>query len=249
MSSQINQSIFNNYNNYNNNNNNKEKMKSATGDGAFNAWDEEFHDAQQQRGVERDVILEDLTQRLRIMEDHIINTINNDNRSSSSSPATITAITIVKQEIEKRKGWLKDVLIARTNSAIAALSEKDNNGNNNNMSSSSISSNIDLTSKLDTNRGILKMQQETLKQQDDALDEISRGFAVLKSIGTSIGTEVDLHNKLLDDMNDDVEIGNQDLVRETEHTTQVAKQARTTHLWCTIMLLVILLIVLIAAKS
>ncbi|PSC69786.1 Qc-snare Syn8 Syntaxin8-family [Micractinium conductrix] len=55
------------------------------------------------------------------------------------------------------------------------------------------------------NRGLLMLQSQVMQQQDDALEQLERSVHSTKHIALQINEEADLHNRLLDDLDEDVE--------------------------------------------
>ena len=54
------------------------------------------------------------------------------------------------------------------------------------------------------NRSILQLQRNLMQDQDDELEELSRVVMSTKHIGLAVGEELDLHQRLLDDIDDEV---------------------------------------------
>ncbi len=54
------------------------------------------------------------------------------------------------------------------------------------------------------NTGILQLQRNMMMRQDDELDELSRVVTSTKHIGLAVNEELDLHARLLDDIEDEV---------------------------------------------
>ena len=63
---------------------------------------------------------------------------------------------------------------------------------------------VDVEEELD-NRSILQLQRNLMREQDEELEELSRVVTSTKHIGLAVGEELDLHARLLDDLEDDVE--------------------------------------------
>ncbi|KAL4445412.1 hypothetical protein ABPG77_011237 [Micractinium sp. CCAP 211/92] len=55
------------------------------------------------------------------------------------------------------------------------------------------------------NRGLLAMQQQVMQQQDEALESLERSVVGTKHIALQINEEAELHNRLLDDLDEAVE--------------------------------------------
>lgn len=54
-------------------------------------------------------------------------------------------------------------------------------------------------------RGLIQLQKDKMKQQDSHLDTLSAILLRQQHIGTAIGTEIEEQNKILDEMNEDVD--------------------------------------------
>ena len=54
------------------------------------------------------------------------------------------------------------------------------------------------------NRSILQLQRNLMQDQDDELEELSRVVTSTKHIGLAVSEELDLHARLLDDIDEEV---------------------------------------------
>jgi regulator of vacuolar morphogenesis len=54
-------------------------------------------------------------------------------------------------------------------------------------------------------RGVVQLQKQKIKDQDSTLDNLSATLTRQKHIGLAISTEIEEQNKILDQMNDDVD--------------------------------------------
>eukprot|EP00560_Eucampia_antarctica_P009057 CAMPEP_0197828314 /NCGR_PEP_ID=MMETSP1437-20131217/4902_1 /TAXON_ID=49252 ORGANISM="Eucampia antarctica, Strain CCMP1452" /NCGR_SAMPLE_ID=MMETSP1437 /ASSEMBLY_ACC=CAM_ASM_001096 /LENGTH=198 /DNA_ID=CAMNT_0043429485 /DNA_START=78 /DNA_END=671 /DNA_ORIENTATION=+ len=92
----------------------------------------------------------------------------------------------------------------------------DNNNNNNNNSTQSSSS---------TGAGgeslLLSRSAQALKRQDDMIDELAGGVARLKNQTHLIHEETGLHNRLIGEMNEDVELAQTNIEAETSRALKL----------------------------
>ncbi|KAM7455611.1 hypothetical protein BLSTO_03629 [Blastocystis sp. subtype 1] len=91
------------------------------------------------------------------------------------------------------------------------------------------------------------MQEQTFAAQEEALVDISDTLGRLHEIGTTIGQEVDLQTKLLDEIDTNVSNANNRMKQETLRTKKVAKNSGMCKWYAVIVLLLIILIYLIIA--
>ena len=94
---------------------------------------------------------------------------------------------------------------------------------------------------------LLAQTQGEFKTQDAILDSMSKGLDGLKTIGIAIRDETDLHMKLLDDLEGEVDKGTRALKRETARADHIAADTRSCWLYVTICLLFAILIALVVA--
>jgi len=99
------------------------------------------------------------------------------------------------------------------------------------------------------NRGLLDQQQLIMQQQDDSLDTLSATIQRQREIAIDIGSEVDLHTGLLDDLDSQTERATSGVYRETRRVQTFEKKAKTGMMYCIIVALLILLIVLVAVPA
>lgn len=93
---------------------------------------------------------------------------------------------------------------------------------------------------------LLARTQDEMKSQDTILDSMSKGLDSLKTIGVAIRDETDLHMKLLDDLDGEVDKGNANLKRETARAEHITRDTKTCWLYVTICLLLAILVGLVA---
>lgn len=98
------------------------------------------------------------------------------------------------------------------------------------------------------NQGILKMQQDTMTQQDQDLGSLSQSIAVQKQLALAIGNEVEEQNVLLDDLEDDVDRVGGRLRKVNKATQRLAKMSRGRKGSCVVFMLFIIMLVLLMWK-
>lgn len=84
--------------------------------------------------------------------------------------------------------------------------------------------------------------------QDEILENMSRGLDNLKAIGVGIRDEADLHMKLLDNLDEEVDKGQAGLSRETARAEHITSDTRTCWLYSAICVLLLVLIALVSAR-
>lgn len=104
-----------------------------------------------------------------------------------------------------------------------------------------------LTRDLPPEQLMLRTQTE-IKVQDDILDNMSKGLDNLKNMGLAIRDETDLHMKLLDDVENEVDKGNASLKRETARAEHITRDTRTCWLYSLICVLLVVLMGLVMAR-
>jgi hypothetical protein len=101
--------------------------------------------------------------------------------------------------------------------------------------------------KPDIEQSQMRIKKEEVVQ-DEILENMSRGLDNLKQIGVTIRDETDLHMKLLDNLDDEVDKGQSGLKRETARAEHITSDTRTCWLYTAICLLLLVLIALVAAR-
>lgn len=93
---------------------------------------------------------------------------------------------------------------------------------------------------------LLQQTRNLMAEQDVLVESLDQGVLRLKGNALAINQEAKASNKLLSELETDVENTKTVLVTETEHADEVRKTTGTFHLYIIITLLFLLLIVLIA---
>lgn len=88
------------------------------------------------------------------------------------------------------------------------------------------------------------LQQETL-QQDDCLDFLHGAIGNLKNIGGSISQEVDLHCRLLGDLEEQTDKASDQVKKHQGQLLRLMEQSTTCQLWSCIFVLLLILFVLL----
>ncbi|KAF6258200.1 Qc-snare protein, Syn8/Syntaxin8-family [Scenedesmus sp. NREL 46B-D3] len=98
------------------------------------------------------------------------------------------------------------------------------------------------------NRGLLQLQQQVMQQQDQELEQMEKTVISTKHIALTIGEEVDLHTRLLEDLEEDVDVTHSRLRAATKRVRHVLKHSSN---WkgglCIFSLIVVLTLVLLVA--
>jgi hypothetical protein len=95
---------------------------------------------------------------------------------------------------------------------------------------------------------LLARTQGEMKTQDEIIGNMSRGLDHLKTIGVAIRDEADLHMKLLDTLEDEVDKGTSALKREAARAEHITADTRSCWLYITICLLIAILIGLVVGR-
>ncbi|EFJ47641.1 Qc-SNARE, Syn8/Syntaxin8-family [Volvox carteri f. nagariensis] len=95
------------------------------------------------------------------------------------------------------------------------------------------------------NRGLLGLQQQVMRQQDEELEAMEKVVHNTKHIALAIGEEVDLQTRLLDDLADDVDVTHNRLRAATARVRHVLKSSSNWRLGMCAFLLVITLVAVI----
>lgn len=104
----------------------------------------------------------------------------------------------------------------------------------------------DDTACLLSNDELRQEQRRVIREQDEGLDALADILARQKTIGLTIGDEVDTQNEMLDDIRENVENVHGRVVRETRNIDRVDRKDRTWWLWLIMVLLLIAIVVIIA---
>ncbi|EIE25173.1 Qc-snare protein, Syn8/Syntaxin8-family [Coccomyxa subellipsoidea C-169] len=100
------------------------------------------------------------------------------------------------------------------------------------------------TADLD-NRGILQLQDQSMRQQDAELEELERTVTSTKHIALTVNEELDLHRRLLDDLDEDVEVTHSRMRTAQKKLKHVLARSGNCRSMCVTMLLMIALAVVV----
>ncbi|EQC36625.1 hypothetical protein SDRG_06065 [Saprolegnia diclina VS20] len=89
---------------------------------------------------------------------------------------------------------------------------------------------------------MLRIQNQMMQDQDDQLAIIGSGVANLKHFSFAIKDETDLHHRLLDDMNQDIDRATLGLESEGDRAELVAKRSSNFRLYLAILVLSAILV-------
>eukprot|EP00878_Enallax_costatus_P020004 GHUV01021128.1.p1 GENE.GHUV01021128.1~~GHUV01021128.1.p1 ORF type:complete len:209 (+),score=78.66 GHUV01021128.1:535-1161(+) len=103
----------------------------------------------------------------------------------------------------------------------------------------------EVTAELD-NKGLVQLQQQVMQQQDRELEQMEKTVVSTKHIALTIGEEVDLHTRLLEELDEDVDVTHTRLRAATKRVRHVLKHSSN---WkgglCIFMLIVVLTLLLL----
>eukprot|EP00929_Paragymnodinium_shiwhaense_P025585 TRINITY_DN15437_c0_g1_i1.p1 TRINITY_DN15437_c0_g1~~TRINITY_DN15437_c0_g1_i1.p1 ORF type:complete len:224 (-),score=59.08 TRINITY_DN15437_c0_g1_i1:131-802(-) len=91
----------------------------------------------------------------------------------------------------------------------------------------------------------LQSSEMEIRQQDDTLDFLSSAVQNLKGVGSHISQEIDLHNKLLGDLEAQTETATNSIRRQQVRLQQLSQQSPTCWLWTYVVFISLLLLVLL----
>jgi len=87
-----------------------------------------------------------------------------------------------------------------------------------------------------TGRGLMQRQQEVIKQQDADIDVIAKGVGRLHDHAQAIGAEAQLHNNILEGLDDNVDSAAEELRAEAKHADAVRKKTQMCCLYMCLLL-------------
>eukprot|EP00744_Colponema_vietnamica_P021069 GILI01030031.1.p1 GENE.GILI01030031.1~~GILI01030031.1.p1 ORF type:complete len:237 (-),score=58.62 GILI01030031.1:50-760(-) len=100
-------------------------------------------------------------------------------------------------------------------------------------------------SKSMSGKDMLQQQKMLLRDQDEALDALGGTVENLKQIGLSINDEADLHVRLLDDMDTDIDRTAHNMERNTRRVKNIGRQSSNSLAYITIIVLIVIIILLL----
>lgn len=92
-------------------------------------------------------------------------------------------------------------------------------------------------------------QQQIMREQDSGLDILQQSIQRQKEMGMAIGTELDDHNVMLDDLNERMENTDGQLLVRTNQVIRVTEKAKGQGLCCCAALLVIAIVIVASIKT
>ncbi|GBG48415.1 hypothetical protein CBR_g90925 [Chara braunii] len=153
-------------------------------------------------------------------------------------------LTISEKELYRRRDMLMGVRY-RTKQMAASLSTSANVNRGQLLGDTGKRqeppSETEKTAGLD-NRGVLSMQKQIMKEQDDELKELATAVTSTKHIALTVNEELDLHNRLLDDLDRDVQ-GTQSRMKVAQ--TKLANVGKRIGKGCSVLCLLLVIIALI----
>ncbi|PNH01546.1 Syntaxin-52 [Tetrabaena socialis] len=100
------------------------------------------------------------------------------------------------------------------------------------------------TAPLD-NRGLLGLQQQVMRQQDEQLEVMERTVISTKHIALAIGEEVELQTRLLDDLAEDVDVTQSRLKAATARVRHLLRTSSNWRMGLCVFLLIVTLVAVV----
>ncbi|CAK4718046.1 unnamed protein product [Aphanomyces euteiches] len=97
-------------------------------------------------------------------------------------------------------------------------------------------------STLEAGAQMLRVQNQIMQDQDEQLNIIGQGVSNLKQYSLAVKNETDLHARLLDDINIDVDRATSGLESEGDRAEYVAKKGSNFRLYMAILVLSVILV-------
>ncbi|KAF0724292.1 hypothetical protein Ae201684_016957 [Aphanomyces euteiches] len=97
-------------------------------------------------------------------------------------------------------------------------------------------------STLEAGAQMLRVQNQIMQDQDEQLNIIGQGVSNLKQYSLAVKNETDLHARLLDDINIDVDRATSGLESEGDRAEYVAKKSSNFRLYMAILVLSVILV-------
>jgi len=92
---------------------------------------------------------------------------------------------------------------------------------------------------------VLAQQDSVIRQQDQALDQLSNSIGTLKGMGRQIHGELIDQSSLLDDLEQGVDTTHASMKANNSKLNKLRKATKDNWLYCTILLLIVALIVVL----
>lgn len=90
----------------------------------------------------------------------------------------------------------------------------------------------------------MQRQKEVMAQQDLMMLDIEKGVGRLHEKALTIGDEAKMHNRLLDDLDTNVDIATAALQEEARHAQEIKDKARVCWLYVCIAVEVVILVII-----
>lgn len=96
------------------------------------------------------------------------------------------------------------------------------------------------------NSQLIGLQQQIMKQQDQELEQIEEAVHNTKHVAKAINEEVDLQIRLLDNLEEEVDVVHSRMGAAAKRVKSVLSQSSECRWWCMIMVLVVAVVALLA---
>ncbi|XP_004206098.1 syntaxin-8 isoform X1 [Hydra vulgaris] len=161
---------------------------------------------------------------------------------------------VTSKELERRQNQI-DTLISREKQIAELFNKPLNSSRHGVLNNGYDNGNSDLWSQTHPSRTyadeelttdhFYQQQNKIIEEQDKGLEVLSKIIERQKLMGKSIGDELDYHNELIDDIQDQVDSTNQKLIRTEVHVKKVTRKTGS----CVLIVVVILLLICIVTLA
>ena len=94
-------------------------------------------------------------------------------------------------------------------------------------------------------KALLQRQKEMIQLQDEMITEIGVGVEKLHHVAVAIGDEARIHTRLLDDLDETVEIATTALQAESKHAEAIKEKSKICYMYICIAVQVIVIVLLL----
>lgn len=154
------------------------------------------------------------------------------------SLSEISRREIILENLRKQLPLMTTDSILRNTSATTSSSSRNDNSSNPNRLSSGASATLDIemhdvvnpanatkgAGTVLTDKGLVQRQQAVMREQDKTIEVISAGVDRLHDMSQTIGHEADLHNTILNGLDENVDTTTAELRQETQRIEEVRKK-------------------------
>eukprot|EP01029_Cantina_marsupialis_P029521 TRINITY_DN781792_c0_g1_i1.p1 TRINITY_DN781792_c0_g1~~TRINITY_DN781792_c0_g1_i1.p1 ORF type:complete len:245 (-),score=56.13 TRINITY_DN781792_c0_g1_i1:244-951(-) len=99
-----------------------------------------------------------------------------------------------------------------------------------------------------SDQSLLDRQHMRIQEQDDVLDQLGNGVSMLTEHASAMKTEAELHNDIIDDINEEVGLASGALKQHTDKAKAVQRREKMGCEYCIMLLLLVAIVAVIAIK-